>query len=535
MANREEVEADVVRLKELQVLELANRCKHDLFLLARDILGYELMTPSVHQELAYLLESLVWPASEYAGMIQEQTQYDDGDKDHRIFINRLDARELEKKFRLLLMPRGSFKSTETTISFTCQLLLISPDYRILIDSETFDKSRAFLSEIRGHLESNDKYRILYKALHGVYPDEQAKSEKWSDTELNVAGRRRRAKEPTISCSGVGVTKVGMHYDVILSDDLHSEKNVTTKDIIQSVIDHYKLNLSLLEPDGFMVVIGTRWDYLDTYQYIIDNELHRFCVYAQQAERPDGTLLFPERLTKEFLRDQKMSQGSSIYSMQYQNMPVDDDTATFKYSQMRRVDKDSIQGKPVNWFLMIDPAISQESTSDFTAFVVAGFDQFKNIYVKHIVKGKFTPSEIVDITFRLYQEFQPRCVGLETVAFQKTLQYSMNDKMREQGWWIPLKEIKRGAKSKEDRIKGLQPYYEYGHVFHLKSCPFLDDMEYELIHFPKGRNDDIIDALTDILEIGYPPSSRGSVDKETKDSKRRSLRKLNQPRSSFTRF
>jgi len=392
-----------------------------------------------------------------------------------------------------------------------------------------------MSEIRGHLESNEKYRELFKCLHGIYPDAKKGTEKWGDTEINVSARTKKAKEPNLSCSGVGVTKVGMHYDVIISDDLHSEKNVTNKEQIQQVIDHYKLNLSLLEPDGVMIVIGTRWDYLDLYQYIIDNELHRFCVYAQQAEKAGGRLLFPERLTKEFLDAQRRSQGSSIYSMQYQNLPIDDETATFKHSLMRRVDEEFIKDRPINWFLMVDPAISQESTADDSAFVVAGFDQQRNIYVRHITYGKFMPSEIVDQVFHLYEKYQPRSVAIETVAFQKTLQYSINDRMRERGWWMPLKEIKRKtSQSKESRIRGLQPYYEFGHIYHLSNCSGIDELEYQLIHFPKGRKDDIIDALADVLEIGYPPDTRvKSGTLEERKNNRKRLSALLKPRSRIT--
>lgn len=524
--------------KAAQMFKLAEACKNDLYFLANEILDYKLMTESVHRPLTAMLESLYKPAEEYLEIIPKEDHglSETDRRDLAIFENNLSLIDLRKKFRLILMPRGTFKSTISTISFPLQMLLINPNIRILIDSETFDKSRAFMSEIRGHLESNDKYRELFKCLHGMYPDSKKGTDKWGDTEINVSARTKKSKEPNLSCSGVGVTKVGMHYDMILSDDLHSEKNVTNKEQIQQVIDHYKLNLSLLEPDGAMIVIGTRWDYLDLYQYIIDNELHRFCVYAQQAEKSGGRLLFPERLTKEFLDSQRRSQGSAIYSMQYQNLPIDDETATFKFSQMRRIEENFIEGKPINWFLMIDPAISQESTADDTAFVVAGFDQFKNLYVRHITHGKFTPSEIVDTVFRLYEEYSPKQIGLETVAFQKTLQYALNDKMKERGWWLPLKEIKRKTtQSKEARIRGLQPYYEFGHVFHLNNCQGLDELEYQLIHFPKGRKDDIIDALADALDIGYPPDSRQKVSNEEKIEKRKRLQKMFKPRSRITNY
>jgi predicted phage terminase large subunit-like protein len=520
-------------------LALAQAARNDLYFMAKHIMGYDLMTPHTHGNLCAIIESTFLNPSDCMSRITPRPKVTfEGGRDIDVFNRELDINQLQKKFRLILMPRGSFKSTIATITYPLMLLLHNPNLRILIDSETFEKSRAFLSEMRGHMMDNEKYRDLYHTLHGVYPDDNRRDDKWSDTEFNIAGKHKKTKEPTVSCAGVGVTKVGMHYDVIISDDLQSEKNVTTKDAIRGVVDHYKLNLSLLEPDGFMIMIGTRWDYNDVYQYIIDNEADRFCIFAEQAERPDGSLLFPERLTREFLDSQKRSQGSNIYSMQYQNLPIDDETATFKFSQMRRVSWNDVKDRPINWFLSVDPAISQTNDADFTAMVVAGFDYQKNIYVRHIDVGKYLPSEIVDHVFYLYERFKPSAIGLETVAFQKSLQYAINDRMRERGWWLPLKEIKRkNQQSKEDRIRGLQPYYEYGRVFHINDSPAIDDLEYQLIHFPKAKNDDIIDALADILEIGFPPmkKQREGVHDESDSAKRRRLDKLTKPRSWVTRY
>ncbi len=541
---KESPELDPELLKEVEKinnaarLELANQAKNDLYFLDNEILGYKIMEKHVHGGLCKIVESLVTPdgKTEYLNSEQKDFFQTEGGRDVQIFNRNYDINDMQKKFRLILMPRGSFKTSCVTIGFTLQLMLQNPDLRVMIDSEVFDKSRAFINEIKGHLEDNEAYRNIFKTLHGMYPDSRKSSDKWTDSELNVSARKRKAKEPNITAAGIGTTKVGMHYDVIIADDLHSEKNITTKESIDAVIDHYRFLLSLLEPDGIMIIIGTRWDYNDLYQHIIDNESHRFTIYARQAIRPDGSLFFPERLTKEFLDNTRTSQNAYIFSCQYQNLPVDDKSATFKNSQIRRIDGDFIDGKPINWFLMVDPAISQEKTADYTAMVVAGMDGERNIYIKDIVRARMMPSEIIDNIFRLYETHNPQAVGVESVAYQKTLIYSLNDRMKERGWWIPLKEVKRSNQSKEVRIKGLQPFYEFGHIFHLKECPYIDDLEYELLHFPRGQTDDMIDALADILEIGYQPMGRQVKDsEETRKKKKKLFKIMSKPRSAITRY
>ena len=764
--------------QDMKMSALYDKAVNSLYEFDKYILGNGLMEEHTHGGLCAFVESLMCDPMPRVEYLEKHSVDFTGSgalsRDIKIFDRHYDINEMNKKFRLILMPRGSFKTTVVTIGFTLQTLLRDPNIRILVDSEVFDKSRAFISEMKGHLEGNKLYRQLFFYKYGCYPDDKKNSDKWTDSELNLAARHVSRKEPNISAAGIGTTKVGMHYDMIICDDLHSEKNVTTKDAINQVIEHYKGLLSLLEPNGIMIVIGTRWDYNDVYQYIIDHEIKRFSVYARQALLPGGQLLFPERLTKEFLENQKISQGSYFFSCnpgeapilmsdfslkpikdvkvgdevigfefgkpdrkhrlvktvvtetnsrvadvnkvhldsgktirctedhrwftgrhdethqpylkakvgrpllevvdvsedtdierlkayqylagmidgegackygstsihqskeknpevyqriketldfldikyhqydnyfvlnggkktkfdilrygnpakkhqivktimdnsgwmvqrrdnvieiepdgredvyalttetgnyvvwgyaskncQYQNLPIDDDTAVFKYSDMKRVSKDFIDGRPINWFLTVDPAISQDKYADYTAMVVAGYDNERNIYVKDVMRARMTPAEIVDNIFYLYEVHKPSAIGIENVAFQKTLQYSLHDKMKERGWWLPVREIKRGASSKEDRIKRLQPFYEYGHIYHLDSCANIDDLEYELVHFPKGQTDDMIDALSDIVEIGYPPTGRKTERSEDDTRKRKNLLKmLSKPRSSVTRY
>lgn len=434
----------------------------------------------------------------------------------------------QKNFLLILMPRGAFKSSVVTIGFSLQTILNDPDTRILIDSETFSKSKAFLAEIKGHLESNDKFREIYFTLYGSYPDSKAKSDTWSDSQLNISARKRRRKEPTLSCSGVDATKTGMHYDLIIMDDLHSELNTANKDQIDKVKQHYKLALSLLDPGAPLIVIGTRWDYNDVYQHILDFESHRFNIITRAAHNPDGTLFFPERLTEKFLQETKESQGSYLYSCQYENNPVDEESATFKRSSFVTKEWSLVRDIPINWYLSIDPSYEGQY-SDYAALVVAGMDFQRNLYVRHVTRQKMTYGEIISRMFDLYIEFKPREIALETIATQKSIQYMLNEEQKKRGMWLPIREIRSRSKSKEERIKGLAPYYEFGRIFHIKECAQRDELEYELIHFPKGTHDDVIDALATVLEIATP----GGAKSERTEKLKPKLEILLKPRNART--
>jgi len=434
------------------------------------------------------------------------------------------------------MPRGTFKSSIITVGFTLQMILNDPNVRILIDSETYSKAKDFLSEVKGHLEDNTRYREIFHVIHGCYPDDNKKdpSVRWTDRAVDLACRTYKRKEPSISVSGIDRSINGMHYDLVIADDLHSERNVTNKDMIDNVKRHYKLIFSLLDPGKPMVVIGTRWDYQDLYQEMLENERHRFNVIIRKAHFPTSDqLFFPERLTEEFLAEQKKTQGSYIYSCQYENEPVDDETATFKMSYMNRIKWELVKDKPINWFMAIDPG-GDGAYSDFAAFVLAGMDYQQEIYVRQVHRAKMTYSQIVKLMFDWHLKYAPRTIALETVATQKSIQYILNSEQKDRGIWLPVREITSRQSTKEDRIEALAPFYEFGRVHHIEECNQLEDLEYELLHFPKGQHDDMIDALATILEIASPPTGRRVRGRE-RERERDTVRTEDKPRSPVTGY
>lgn len=504
------------------VLKIALRCKWDLFFLAKHILGYELMEEEVHGEMCKYVEAF---------LPSHPVEY--------IYPESREGKEMEDQFKpgnksaLLLMPRGTFKSSVVTIGYTLQLLLNDPNSRTLIDSETYSKAKAFFSEIKSHLEKNDAYREVFKAIHEVYPIEKNKRKDiiWTDAQLNVQARTRFTKEANISCGAIDHSVNGMHFDLIICDDLHSEKNVTNSDQIAQVIAHWQLAYSLLDPGKNLIVIGTRWDYNDLYQEILDQHREDFNIMVRRAILPDGTAFFPSRLPLEELDKIKRKQGGAHFSNQYMNEPIDAENADFKRSDIVRTDWELIKDRPINWYMMVDPSFAGEH-SDFAALVVAGMDYQRDVYVRHVLRKKLNYSEIIEAMFDLNNRYQPKAIAVKTVAAGgKSFMYELANEQKRRGVWLKVIQVS-DSKNKEDRIRGLTPLYQFGHIFHLKDCPQLSELEDELLKFPRAKNDDTIDALATILEIATAPNAKKNpLYEEDKPKKRSPYR----PRSPITGY
>jgi hypothetical protein len=96
-----------------------------------------------------------------------------------------------------------------------------------------------------------------------------------------------------------------------------------------------------------------------------------------------------------------------------------------------------------------------------------------------------------------------CLGIEEVAYQKALIYMIAEEMRRRGEIIPVKGIHPGTdKTKEQRIMGLVPRFEWGYAYLNKG---LFDLELELAQFPRAKHDDLLDALSSVETVIHYPA------------------------------
>lgn len=192
-------------------------------------------------------------------------------------------------------------------------------------------------------------------------------------------------------------------------------------------------------------------------------------------------------------------GSS--NTQYMNEAVPLERAEFKPNWMKQCLEDELHNREMNYFTMVDPAISQKKSADKTAIVTIGVDQYNNWFVVNIIWDHMLPNQLMDYIFSNWEQWKPKKIGVEMVAYQKSLQYALVDEMRRRNVFLPIVELK-AERSKEERIRGLIPRYANGAMYHLTQCPHRQSMEDELVRFPKGRHDDIIDALAYGQQIAH---------------------------------
>jgi predicted phage terminase large subunit-like protein len=336
------------------------------------------------------------------------------------------------------------------------------------------------------------------------------TEIWNQEELVIRQRTKQLVAPTFMAAGLQKTLTSQHFDIIIADDLVEPDNVRTKEQREKVHEFYLSLFDLLEPHGTIVVIGTRYHQDDLYARILEeHEAHKnWSIFLRSCYKPDGSVLFPEKFSHAQLDDIK-KKSFYHFSTQYLNNPIDPENADFRTEWIKTYDP--ITANPASLYLTIDPAISLGRDADYTAMVVAGMFSDRRIRVVECLHRRVTPSDLVDLVFELVQKWRLHRVGIETFAFQKTLKYDIQRQQRERGLFFSIDEVGkrhtgRGEQilSKEARIRRLQPYFEQGLV---EIAPSHTDLRDELLAFPRGKHDDLIDALSYQLDYLVPSLGR----------------------------
>lgn len=234
-----------------------------------------------------------------------------------------------------------------------------------------------------------------------------------------------------------------------------------------------------------------------FEKVVDGEL--WSVAYDKAIRDDGTLLFPSKLSHEFLTRQRKIQGSYIFAHQYQNEIIPGDDQDFKKEWLKYYTE---LPKLKYTFAMIDPAISLDQAACYTAFVIVDVDVNNYWYLKAARRVRITATQTIKLIFDIQEIYKCKNIGIEVVAYQQALMHFLDTEMRKRKTIVPVVPITRGPdKSKGMRIRSLVPRFEWQRIL-IK--PGLTEFEDEYAKFPRGTFVDILDALSSIEEMAHPP-------------------------------
>jgi len=160
-------------------------------------------------------------------------------------------------------------------------------------------------------------------------------------------------------------------------------------------------------------------------------------------------------------------------------------------------------RAVNVFMGVDPASSVRKHADFSTIVCVAVDNKNNKYVLPYYRKRSTPMNLADTIIEYFKKYKPVKTRIESVGYQEMLRDYLRTRADEEGLFIPGLEIKETPRSsKSARLETMQPWFAQKKIYIQKDMNHLLD---ELLMFPRGKHDDLLDGLYYATKNNYTPN------------------------------
>lgn len=465
-------------------------------------------------------------------------KYDDGWVHHDI------CRRLEKFYQdvedgkaprlMLFMPPRHGKSEIASKNFPAWALGKNPELEIIASSYAVSLPIDFSRKVRGIIRD--------PAYKTVFPKTQL------DPESSAAeGWKTKAGGGYVAAGvGGGITGKGAHI-AIIDDPIKDAEEADSETIREKVWDWYGSTLyTRLAPGGGVLVIQTRWhdddlagrliaelkaqikegapqeeiddweivsypaiatedEYLgpkgdilyrdsdgDTYHTLSGKVVDLGKAKARKLRRK-GDALHPARFNLTRLLKIRRTLQPRHWSALYQQNPVPDEGVYFKKNMLRTVES-LPQLSSLRLFAAWDLAVGEKQTNDYTVGVVGGLDWNDQMYIIDVVRFRGDTHAITEAILNLYQKYEPDYVGIEQGQIELAIGPQMKKRMGERRIYPVFDDSLRPISDKQIRARPLQGRMQQGMVYFPANAPWMEDVEHELLRFPGGVHDDIVDAL-----------------------------------------
>lgn len=408
---------------------------------------------------------------------------------------------------MISMPPRSGKSELASKNFPTWHLGHYPKHEIIQSTYSADLALDFSRKIREQIKSR-----LY---HGIFDTRLDKNSQALERWLTTAGGAYAA----VGVRGP-ITGRGAHIGII-DDPVKDRVEAESEVMRQQVKDWYSSTFyTRLAPGGGVLVIMTRWHEDDLSGWLIKLfeeaeaeaeekgewpkdadrwDIVNYPAIAEEDEpfRKEGEALHPERYPLEALARIKRALLPRDWSALYQQHPSIADGDFFKRGYFKHYAPNECPPiNELNIYCAWDQALGKKNTNDFTVCVIIGISRGGDIYVLHVLRGRWTSLEIIDRMFEVQEQWKPLLQGVEESMIEMAIEPVLLKTMQEKKKFIPYIKLKHKGQDKVARAQSIRARSEQGRVWLPREGDakwvtlFLD----ELMKFPGGKNDDQADAF-----------------------------------------
>jgi phage terminase large subunit-like protein len=423
----------------------------------------------------------------------------------------------------VLLPRGHAKTT-AAIHMVARLIGERRGrVKVLITTASETDALKRSTAIRGLVASPRFAQVFGWAREGVA------GERWTEAAWTVRSAEAYVeKDATLRAGSLLSLKPGARADVLVCDDLVGPDENASQRGRAKALDRYLAVIDpMLTPDATVLFLGTRWHEDDLYRALADRGIPFF---TEMALSEDGAALWPERWPAEKLAAKRAAMGSALFNLQYQNDPSGMGGNVIRREWFRYVERLPERGMRR---VGLDLNAAATERSDYTAAVEWWEDADHNLYLAGTWRERLAEGHRAWLTGRtdsgeygVQPEFGrpegprllwpgallpegfagmagpplpgPRpivALNIEATQHQMTFVREMLARTS-----LPARPV-YPDRDKVARARTLAARYEAGKVFHLRGAAGLADYEAELVAFPNGEHDDLVDAAVYGADLG----------------------------------
>lgn len=466
--------------------ESSSAKQNDLDLLVSNITRKHLIDFAIAADPNYLD---TWFHEQLAGILEDALAQVESGQDARVIIE---------------CPPQHGKSDISTKKFPAWVLGRHPEWPVMVGSYSSDLALKFGQETRDIILSPHYQEVFPTKLR---IDSKAK------------GRWMTDKGGGYTAAGAGGTFTGLGFKIGIVDDLFKNREEAESQVVRESRWSWFKSTFYTRQRGTtaIVVIGTRWHTDDVIGRLLQKQKEderdgaenydrwqviKFPAIAteDEAHRKKGEALWPEQFPLNKLLTTKNTLGPYEFSALYQQEPITSENQEFKDDWIKRRSWNEVESLETRKFATIDPG-GKEIEHDYTG-IVRNYVDRENKWNLKAIRVHFDSKELIDYMFRLHAEGFEK-IGIEETVYLKAIQPFLNEECRKRDAFPNIVPLKHHRTQKEVRVRGLIPRYSSGSVYHVEGeC---QDLEDEMAVFPKGANDDTVDAAAMQNEIAEPPA------------------------------
>lgn len=437
---------------------------------------------------------------------------------HILWLEALQNIEDGKIKRLMgLMPPGSGKSIFTSVVFPTHYLGRFAKRSIIVASYGSDLPRKFGRRARSVV----KQTIYQRIFNCTLSEESAAVDEWALT---------NGSEWMAAGILTGIT--GNRVDGVIWDDLIKGREQADSDVVRNKTweAYFDDLLTRKKPHAFEVGINTRWHEDDPAGRILPpdynggsgmlkgqdgNDWYVLCLPAE-CERTDdplgrqvGEIIWPEWFTKEHFAPFK--RNARTWNALYQQRPAPDSGDFFKAEWLVPYGPQQIHRPPdrrtLTTYGASDYAVKADG-GDYTVHIVVGVNPEGQVYVLDMWRAQASSDKWIETMCDMIQLWRPAGWAEETGQINAGVGPFLAKRLRERRLYIPRVQFPARV-AKEIRARSIQGRIALDGLFVPIDAPWFPTFKHELMTFPAGRNDDIVDALSligQVLDKMIPGSS-----------------------------